>query len=215
MEIKSKLPRSDFAINIIFAREGDTDALHKIMMSFCHMIPTYRRIHNETLREDLHAAAWEGLIQGICRGLDGRIPLTELYDRLGPYTSMYIRAHVIDYWEKMDMIRVPRTSKQPEGFTKPTVRSLHAAVEGPDGEETYYADMVAAPEEDDGISAKEIIHLLSTSEREHKILEGLRDGKRQIDLAKETGISPQMISIIVAGLRERGYRMGLDNVHHR
>jgi len=43
----------------------------------------------------------------------------------------------------------------------------------------------------------------------------LRDGKRQIDLAKETGISPQMISIIVAGLRERGYRMGLDNVHHR
>jgi len=215
MEIKSKLSRSDFAINITLAREGDTDSLHRIMMSFDHMISTYNWIQDKVLREDLQAAAWEGLITGICRGLDGRIPLNELYDRLGPYVSHYIKAQVISYWEKVDIIRVPRTSKQPDGFVKPHVRSLHATIEGVDGETTYYADLLPAPDEDDGISAKEIIHLLSTSERERKILEGLRDGKKQVELAEECGVSRAMISIIVTGLRERGYRMGLDGAYHR
>lgn len=211
MEIKSKLSRSDFAIHVSMFREGETDALHKIVMSYDYLIKDFRWVSDELIRESLHAAAWEGLIEGIVRGLDGRLARSELYSHLGPYAYVHIRSSISKFWELHYLIRVPRESLRTGKAERPTVVSIHA--ESTDEQSILHT--LEAPEEHmPEFSCNEILRLLKATAREKRILIGLRDDKTQQEIADELSISRSLVAMTLSSIRERAYRTGLHHVYN-
>ena len=210
MEIKSRLSRSDFAIHVSMFREGETDSLHEIVMSYDYLIKDFRWISDELIRESLHAAAWEGLIEGIVRGLDGRLSREELYSHLGPYAYVYIKSSISKYWELRDLIRVPMQTLKDGNVKKPTVVSIHEE----NADEQSILHKLEAPEEHMlEFSCGEILRLLQTSDREQLILIGLRDDKTQQEIADELSISRSLVAMTLMSIRERAYRIGLHHVY--
>ena len=218
MVIKSSLSKSDFAQAVVMYHDGDYDSLHQIILSYGHRIGKYNHISNYTTRENLRAAAWEGLVEGVIKALDGRIPLSELYDRVGPYASCVIDASIAKYWEMTHFIRIPAsTIRGQKGsgqkITRPKITSLDAQVSQSDSR--TISDVVLVDKEDDPVYTKEeILELLRVTEREKKILNALLDGQKQKDIAADLGMVKSNVTMIVGGIRKRAIEMGLDLVNH-
>lgn len=208
MEIKSKLSRSDFAIHVSMLREGETDSLHQIVMSYDYLIKDFRWVHDQILRENLHAAAWEGLIEGIVRGLDGRILRNELYSHLGPYAFIHIKSAISKFWELSYLIRIPVTTIRDGNVKRPTVISIHT-----EDSEDHKLELEASEEIIPEFSCNEILKLLKASDREQSILIGLRDDKTQQEIADELKISRSLVAMTLSTIRERAYRIGLHHVY--
>lgn len=212
MGIKSLLPRKDFALAVVMYNDGDYDSLHQIVLSYRYLVRSYNHIHDKTTRDNLRCAAWEGLVEGIVMALDGRIPLRDLYEFVGPYASRTIRTTISKYWELSHFICIPaRTIGR--GMARPKVLSLDEVVSSEDNRSR--GDMLAMPESEEPIySTAEILELLRVTEREKSVLNQLLDGQKQKDIAKELGISKSNVSMLIRSLRLRAIEMGLDLVHN-
>lgn len=181
-------------------------AIERIIFSYEHIVKKFRNIRDLILREDLHSAAWEGLVEGIMKGIDGRIPLEELYNHLGPYAYSYIKSAVTRYWELHYTIRVPRSSIREGRATQLSVISIQAY------KEEYAQFEIAAVEEyQPAYTHEEIVHLLKANEREQVILQLLSEGKSYSEIGKEIKLSKAMICVIVSDIRRRAYRAGLNH----